>query len=79
MSVKKILIDVRTPEEFDAGHYDGAINFELSLITGGSLPEIPKNSKIEVYCMSGGRAEMAKQILKQNGFKDVENIGGYEV
>ena len=45
----------------------------------GSLPEIPKNSKVEVYCRSGGRAEMAKQILMQNGFKDVENIGGYEV
>lgn len=74
-----ILIDVRTPEEFSAGHYDGAINFELSLMNEGSLPEIPKNSKVEVYCRSGGRAEMAKQILMQNGFKDVENIGGYEV
>ena len=30
MKEETILIDVRTPEEFSAGHYDGAINFELS-------------------------------------------------
>jgi phage shock protein E len=77
MEEEAILIDVRTPEEFNDGHYNGAINFELSLMTGGRLPEIPKNCKVEIYCRSGGRAEMAKQVLEQNGFTDVENIGGY--
>lgn len=73
-----ILIDVRTPEEFNLGHRDGAINFDLNLMIRGQLPNLPKDAKIEVYCRSGGRASAAKQILESAGFQDIENIGGYQ-
>ncbi|HMS31695.1 MAG TPA: rhodanese-like domain-containing protein [Candidatus Saccharibacteria bacterium] len=73
-----MLIDVRNPEEFNQGHYKGAINFDLNLMMQGELPNLPKDAKIEVYCRSGGRAEAAKQILNSAGFNDAENIGGYQ-
>lgn len=73
-----LLIDVRTPEEYASGHRDGAINFDLSSMMQGKLPDLPKDAKIQVYCRSGGRASVAEQILKQNGFTSVENIGGYQ-
>jgi phage shock protein E len=78
MNQKIILIDVRTPEEFNQGHYKGAINFDINLMMQGKLPDLPKDTKIEVYCRSGGRAEAAKQILISSGFKNVKNIGGYQ-
>ncbi len=78
MNQKTILIDVRTPKEFNQGHYKGAINFDLNLMMQGELPNLPKDAKIEVYCRGGGRAEAAKQILNSAGFNDAENIGGYQ-
>ncbi len=77
MQTGLILIDVRSPEEYNSGHYQDAINLALSLMSEGQLPNVPKDANIKVYCRSGGRAEVAKQILEQNGFKNVENIGGY--
>jgi phage shock protein E len=76
---KTVLIDVRNPEEFKLGHREDAINFDLSLMIQGNLPDLPKDAKIEVYCLSGGRASIAKQILESGGFQDAENVGGYQV
>lgn len=75
---KAILVDVRTKEEWQAGHADGAIHFDLSRLEGGEMPQIDPNSKIYLYCRSGRRAGEAKALLIQNGFKNVENFGGLE-
>lgn len=75
---KEFFIDVRTDSEWKDGHVPDAIHFELSKLISGELPEIEKDTKIFVYCRSGGRAEIAKDILIKNGFSDVSNIGGYE-
>ncbi len=71
-----IYIDVRTPEEFAAGHYPDAINHSVELIMQGILPELAKDTEINLYCRSGGRAGVAKQIMEQSGFTKVTNKGG---
>lgn len=72
------VIDVRSPEEFLDGHYEGAINHELVLLKDDLMPEYPKDAHFFVYCKSGNRAEQAKDIMKKNGFTNVINIGAYD-
>ncbi|MCI5051410.1 MAG: rhodanese-like domain-containing protein [Candidatus Pacebacteria bacterium] len=71
------LIDVRTPEEFFDDHYDGAVNHELLLFEDELLPEYSKDADIYLYCRSGKRAERARKIMLDAGFKNVVNLGGY--
>ena len=73
---KAVLLDVRTEEEWGAGHAENAIHFELARLEAGELPEIPKDKPICVYCAAGGRAEAARGILVSKGFSNVKNIGG---
>jgi phage shock protein E len=73
-----IFLDVRTDSEWEAGHLDNAVHFDLQELQNGKLPEIAKDLEIKVYCRSGKRAETAKGILENNGFLKVENVGGYE-
>ncbi len=70
-------LDVRTQEEFDSGHKDGALHHDLALLMSGTMPALPKESEILVYCRSGNRSEIAKSILEENGYTNVTNIGGY--
>lgn len=77
-----IIIDVREPEEFANGHVEGAINIPPSELLGGAskLAGVPKNSKIIVYCLSGSRSNVAKNILESLGFTNVVNgINKYHV
>ncbi len=78
MNKNIILIDVRSPEEFASGHAKGAINFDVQRLGQGEMPDLAKSAKLKLYCRSGGRAELAKNILKQHGFSDVENLGGID-
>lgn len=70
------IYDVRTPAEFNQKHVDAAINFNVEDMQTGSLPTIPKDSQIYVYCRSGNRSNEAKQILESNGFTNVTDLGG---
>jgi phage shock protein E len=71
-----IYIDVRTPEEFASGHYPDAINHPVELIMQGMLPELAKDTEINLYCRSGARAGIAQQMMQQAGFTNVTNKGG---
>lgn len=73
---KAKLYDVRTPEEYKAGHVKIAENFDSVLIAQGQYPQVDKNSTVYIYCRSGNRATDAKKQLEQNGFKNVVNLGG---
>lgn len=68
-------IDVRTDQEWEAGHLDGAVHFDLARLQNGELPSLPKDTPIALYCRSGNRAGQALQILEQNGFTNVRNAG----
>ena len=76
---KRLLIDVRTPSEFRPYHKDGAVNVPIEDIMSGELGiigDMAKDTKIECYCLSGSRAEVAKNILTQFGYTNVVNLGG---
>ena len=73
----KILIDVRTPEEFKSGQAIEAINIDFyneSFET--NLLKISKNKEIYLYCRSGRRSGIASQFLIENGYRNVYNIDG---
>jgi phage shock protein E len=79
MEIKlETFIDVRTDDEWNAGHLDDALHFELARMEQGQMPELEKNTAIAVYCRRGIRAERALQILKKNGFTNIRNAGGYD-
>ena len=73
-------IDVRTPQEYNAGHIDDAVNFDIK---GESFVEqintLDKNQPVYLYCRRGGRSNRAAEILKSEGFKEIyDYTGGYE-
>lgn len=71
-----VIIDVRTPGEFQGGHIKGSMNIPLQNIQG-SLSKIPKNKTVITCCASGMRSASAKSILKSAGYADVHNGGGW--
>lgn len=73
-----MVIDVRTEEEFNDGHADGAINISVSDIATAKM-SVDFEEKVEVYCASGARALAAKEILEKRGFTNVDlyNDGKY--
>lgn len=70
----KLIVDVRTPEEFLEGHIEGAINFPLDTLRC-SMINIPRDKDILVYCASGVRSYNAERILKDAEYK-VKNLDG---
>lgn len=74
---KSVLVDVRTPLEWDMGYIEGAINIPVDDLRG-RLNELPKDKEIIIYCQVGLRGYIATRILKQHGFTEVRNLtGGY--
>jgi len=70
------IIDVRTPEEYRAGHIPGSINVPLDRV-GGIVNIVPdKSERLFVYCLSGARSRSASQQFAAMGYTDVNNIGG---
>ncbi len=70
------IIDVRTPGEYAAGHIKGSVNIALQNLQT-NLSKIKKDKPVITCCASGMRSASAKYILKQNGFKEVYNGGGW--
>ena len=72
-----LIIDVRTPTEWDRGHLPKAKHIEWQNI-GEEITKVTndKHSKIYVYCRSGNRSGKAKLILEQLGYSNVINAGG---
>lgn len=73
-----VIIDVRTPHEFDQGKIPGSINIPVDRIPG-QLDRIRQmNKPVILCCASGMRAGIAKGQLKRAGIKDVHNGGGWQ-
>lgn len=73
-----VYLDVRRNDEWAMEHIKGAVHFELARLETGEIPDIPKDSNIQIYCRSGSRAEIARMILKNANFERVNNAGGLE-
>ena len=72
-----IILDVRTPSEFDAKHIVGAINIPNKEIGKEELPQLPdKEQLILVYCRSGNRSKQASQKLVDLGYTNIVEFGG---
>lgn len=72
---KAQLIDVREPNEFDAGHILGARNLPLSQIKM-RMKEIRPDMPVYLYCQSGSRSARAAQYLYRNGYRDLTQLKG---
>ena len=74
-----IWIDVRTIDEFNAGHIEGAKHIPYEEIAA-RISEVTsdKDATIRLYCRSGNRSGIALQTLQAMGFKNAVNEGGYE-
>ena len=74
------LIDVRTSEEFNAGHIEGAINidFKNEEVFYQSFQRLDKKNPVYVYCKSGNRSKKSADKLLEMGFSKVYDLkGGY--
>lgn len=69
------LVDVRTPEEFGAGHLQSAVNIPVDELATRLADVGPKDAAVVVYCRSGSRSARAKQILSDAGFSRVLDLG----
>ena len=71
-----LIVDVRTPEEFQQGAVPEAVNIPMDDLGmhADSLGE--KDREITVYCASGARSAYAARMLQQMGFSNVQNGGG---
>ena len=72
-------IDVRSAEEFAAGHVQGAVNIPYTEIDVriGEVTE-DKDALVYVYCRSGRRSGIAQSTLEQAGYTNVVNQGGLQ-
>lgn len=72
-----VLLDVRSPAEYNEGHIAGAINISHNTIEE-NLSQLAqyKNSNVVVYCRSGRRAAFAEEILSANGFTNLKHLTG---
>ena len=83
-----LYLDVRTEAEFAAGHAAGAVNIPVMVARGPGQMQmnidfvevaekvIPKDRKLVVGCMSGGRSQRACDMLEEAGFTDLTNVVG---
>ncbi|WP_066047104.1 rhodanese-like domain-containing protein [Robertmurraya korlensis] len=72
---KAQLIDVREPNEYEAGHILGARNIPLSQFKM-RMKEIRPDKPVYLYCQSGMRSGRAAQTLYRKGYKDLSHLEG---
>lgn len=78
-AVSRTVIDVRTPEEYTAGHLDGAVNISLAATDFRQrIDALPKDGNYMVYCRTGIRSAEATSIMKSAGFTDVTDGGAIQ-
>lgn len=75
-----LLVDVRTPEEFNDGHMENAVNinwFDKDFVN--QFKDVAKDKTIYLYCKVGGRSGRAQEKLTTLGYMSVINLdGGYD-
>ena len=73
-----VVLDVRTPEEYAAGHLVGAPNINvLADDFRAQVDTLDRNQTVYLYCRTGNRSGRATEIMKEMGFTEVYNVGGF--
>ncbi len=70
-----VILDVRSPQEYDTWHVPGAINIPVARLRQ-SLDQVPRDKPIYAYCRVGFRSYLAYRMLKQRGFDRVASLSG---
>ncbi|TFB89914.1 rhodanese-like domain-containing protein [Cryobacterium sp. TMT1-3] len=72
-----VIIDVRTPSEYAAGHLDGAVNIDVQSATfDAELSALPADGDYVVYCASGNRSASAVARMTDLGFTGLTDAHG---
>lgn len=71
------LIDVRSPEQFQADHIDIAKNIPFALLSS-RLNEFDKSQRYYIICQKGIRSKQACELLKEHGIEAMSVEGGME-
>jgi len=72
----QVVVDVREPDEFAAGHVAGAVNLPLSQLRG-RYEELPRDRSLAVYCQVGQRGYYAVRFLLQHAYRAANLSGGW--
>lgn len=72
-----VLIDIREPEDYIAGHWPGAVNYPYEMFENRSL-RLPRNRKLILYCEHGGGSMQIARRLGREGYHVATVVGGYE-
>lgn len=76
---ENLVVDVRTPQEFNDGHLKDAINIPYTVISDQIAAHVEnKDETIIVYCRSGRRSSIAKSTLEKIGYTNVLDAGSYQ-
>jgi phage shock protein E len=74
-----MIIDVRTPEEFAAGHLDGAVLIDIKDASFDSkIAELDTEASYIVYCRSGNRSAQAADRMRVIGIENITDLGSLE-
>ncbi len=72
-----VLLDVRTPQEYEQGFIPGALNLDYkSASFGARLDSLDKSTHYLVYCASGVRSSKASDLMLQKGFTSISVLDG---
>ena len=73
--MERVIVDVREPLEYKLGHVKGAINIPPAKIMAGAekLNDVPKDTELILYCVSGSRSNASMHYLRQLGFTNIVN------
>ena len=72
-----VILDVRTPDEFNSGHIQNAVNIDYKNPDfRENVDKLDKNKTYALYCRSGRRAVASSDIMADLGFKDIYQFGG---
>jgi len=73
-----VILDVRSPEAFAAGHIPGAVNVPLGEFANRLVGlELSPTQEIVVLCQRGGRAAKAESVLRDSGYTSVRDLKGH--
>lgn len=75
-----LVIDVRTEEEYQQGHL-ARVDHHFDLLNGefeAQLDSLDKDKTYYLYCRSGNRSGKAAELMRENDFARVYNIGGFQ-
>jgi glyoxylase-like metal-dependent hydrolase (beta-lactamase superfamily II)/rhodanese-related sulfurtransferase len=70
-----LVLDVRTPTEWEAGHVEGSLNAPLQTLDE-HLDALPRDRAITLQCQTGYRSSVAASLLEQAGFRDLADLEG---